>query len=75
MRYLSFVLFAVLALPAHAQISSGMSERLCLAASQESAFGALVDDLIESDELALTSGEQAAVSGGEPGERFRRLGR
>ncbi len=58
MRYLSFVLFAVLALPAHAQISSGMSERLCLAASQESAFGALVDDLIESDELALTSGEQ-----------------
>lgn len=58
MRYLSFVLCAVLALPAHAQISTGMSERLCMAAEQESAFGALLDDLIESDKLALTSGEQ-----------------
>jgi hypothetical protein len=58
MRYLSFALLAVLVLPVQAQISSGMSERLCLAASQESAFGALVDDLIESDELAMTSGEQ-----------------
>ncbi len=58
MRYLSFVLCAVLALPAQAQISAGMNERLCVAATQESAFGALVDDMIESDELALTSGEQ-----------------
>lgn len=58
MRYLSFALFFALALPAQAQLNTGMSERLCQAAALESAFGALVDDLIESGELALTSGEE-----------------
>tara|TARA_B100000676_G_scaffold307704_2_gene366797 strand:+ start:3272 stop:3718 length:447 start_codon:yes stop_codon:yes gene_type:complete len=58
MRYSLSVLLFVLALPAQAQINAGMSERLCQAASQESAFGALVDDLIETGELAQTSGEE-----------------
>ncbi|MED5389253.1 MAG: hypothetical protein VX793_10405 [Pseudomonadota bacterium] len=58
MRYTFMALLFAMALPAGAQINAGMSERLCQAASEESAFGVLVDDLIETGELALTSGEE-----------------
>ena len=58
MRNLVLVLAALLALPVHAaQISPSTADRLCAAAARDSAFGVVMDELIESGELALTAGE------------------
>jgi hypothetical protein len=57
MRILAIILTLFAVLPAQAQLNPGMEGRLCLAASQDSAFGALVDQLIETGKVQMTAGE------------------
>lgn len=57
MRFLAFCLFVSVVLPVQAQSNPGMESRLCQAASKDSAFGALVDQLIETGEVQMTAGE------------------
>lgn len=58
MRALFFTSFFMLfSLTGYAQSNSAFDESLCLAAVEESAFGSLVDELIENGSLAQTSGE------------------
>ena len=68
MRTLMVLLLATVASVSQAQLASDSASRLCQAASQESAYGALVDEMIESGEVALTAGaELLSVSCAEGG--------
>ncbi|MAX56433.1 MAG: hypothetical protein CL537_13150 [Alcanivoracaceae bacterium] len=58
MRTLMVLLLAAVSSVSQAQLTSGSASRLCQAASQESAYGALVDEMIESGEVALTAGAE-----------------
>ncbi|PHR68418.1 hypothetical protein [Alcanivorax sp.] len=57
MRFFAIVLTLSVMLPAQAQLNPAVEGRLCQAASQDSAFGALVDQLIESGDVQMTAGE------------------
>ncbi len=58
MRFLAGALLMAAASLSQAQVSQAIAGQLCQAASEDSAFGVLVDGFIERDEIALTGGEQ-----------------
>ncbi|MEQ3723763.1 hypothetical protein [Alcanivorax sp.] len=57
MRLFAIILTLSAMLPAQAQLNPGVEGRLCQAASQDSAFGVLVDQMIETGEVQMTAGE------------------
>ncbi|MGB2248388.1 MAG: hypothetical protein ACPH3N_11990 [Alcanivorax sediminis] len=58
MRILAGTILLACASISQAQVDQTVAEKLCLAAAEDSAFGVLVDDLIERDQLALSRGEE-----------------
>lgn len=58
MRILAGTILLACASISQAQVDQTVAEKLCLAAAEDSAFGVLVDNLIERDQLALSRGEE-----------------
>lgn len=58
MRILAGAVLMAWASMSQAQVSPAVTNQLCQAAGEDSAFGVLVDDFIESDQLAVSGGEE-----------------
>lgn len=58
MRILAGAVILACASMSQAQVDRALADQLCMAAGEDSAFGVLVDQFIERDQLAISGGEE-----------------